>query len=152
MKVYNMGSEVFEFTHAGVLFVILPKEGKFERVRQPYKVETQGAKGNTHIMTRHIDVWKKTADSGTNSNFVEVTQEGLRACMRAAEAQGLLDSIKKEAEVMKIEQDRVAEIEKRSKRLAEELAEKEQEMKIKLATLERVEKEAFSKATNKYKQ
>jgi hypothetical protein len=152
MKIYNVGSEVFTFIHGGTTFVLLPKEGTFERQKEFYDVETTSAKGNVHKMKRFIEVWKKVSDEGTNNNFVDLpAAEFVSACFKKAEKEGYSNFLKRESEIIKLEQDRVAAIEKRAKLLEKELEEKEHEMRVKLATLERVEKEAFSKTASSFK-
>ena len=152
MKIYNIGTEVFEFQHGGGAFQIFPREGTFERQKESYTVEIAHARGGTTSLKRFRDVWVKISDEGTNSNFVEVpSAEFFDAAMRRAIATGMEQLIKKESEIIKKENDRVAAIELKNKKLEAELAKQEQELNLKMAMLKKVEEEAISKAAARHK-
>lgn len=152
MKIYNIGTDVFEFQHSGGTFQIFPKEGTFERQKEAYTVDIPHSRGGVTSLKRFRDKWVKLSEEGTNSNFVEVPgPEFFDAAMRRAAAVGAEHLIKKESEIIKKENDRVAAIELKNKKLEAELAKQEQELNLKMAMLKKVEEEAISKAASKHK-
>jgi membrane-bound ClpP family serine protease len=150
MRIYNTGTEVFEFTHGGMLITLLPKYGTFERKKESYEAEIQGNKGRMGKVTRFKDIWVKTSDEGINTNYKELRKDYAEVCMKEASKLSRSD-IKQENEVIKAEMDKVAAVEKKVKEKEAELAKQEQELNLKMAMLKKVEEEAISKAAAKHK-
>lgn len=149
MKLYNTGTEMFCFEHGGRSFFLYPKFGTFERKREAYQVEIPDAKKGKITFTRYRDIWVKTSDEGSNSNFVEGEREHIVVGLKKARELGRED-IKHEDEVVKMEIDRVAAIEAKMKEKEKDLAEQEKALAVKLATLKKVEEEAVSRAASKH--
>jgi hypothetical protein len=150
MRVYNMGTEVFEFTDGGVVHTILPKFGSFKRQKEAYTVSLKFTTDPSKTITRYKDVWVKVSDEGHNSNYKDLKQLAGDKALRVA-ADRELDYIKPENAVVKAEMDKVAIVEKKVKEKEAELVKQEQELNLKMAMLKKVEEEAISKAAAKHK-
>lgn len=150
MRIYNMGTEVFEFTHGGVVNTILPKFGTFERQKEKYAVSLKFTTDPSKNITRTRDVWVKISDEGHNSNFKDFRPNEGKMALKIAEDRGI-EYIKAENHVIKAEMDKVALVEKKVKEKEAELAKQEQELNLKMAMLKKVEEEAISKAAAKHK-
>jgi len=150
MKMFNVGDRVFTFIHGGTTFTILPKNGHFVKERAYYDVETVSGKGTVHKLKRFNEVWVKKSDEGINSNYVELpSTEYVSACMKRAEAEGFTEFLKKEEDMRKAEQERIAELERINRARESELRQKDQELQLKLAMLKKVEEEAISAAAKR---
>lgn len=149
-KLYNVGTEPFEFTHGGVEYVILPKTGTYAREMQPYDVLIEGNPGKKDkILKRFKPAMVKKSDEGRNSNWAEMPQLSVSYALSMADKAGLLDSIKKESVVLKEEEDKIKELENKVALKEKELEAKEKEHALKLAMLERIEKESVQRVARK---
>lgn len=146
IKLYNTGTEVFEFTYGGNIYTLLPKHGTYRREKEPYEVIIPGLKGKRDVtMKRTRDVWVKVSDEGRNSNWAEMPEEAVPVARKLADSQGILEHIQRESVVLKAEEDKIEALEARVKEKEEELKRAEKENAMKLAMLQKIEQEAVKK-------